>query len=160
MKKNPRTIVLLLTLLTPAFVGCESAEEQCNAARIEAHDAWVTYRTASRTFRDSGGLAPATEARVDEARASDHTAFGLMSGPGPGPAGAERLAEQAMHGHATAAWEAAEAWRPTAPATSAASEADEVQRRFEERVEPVRAALSAAVDRSEAAYNACRLIDP
>lgn len=160
MKKNPTSILFLLIVLTPTFVACETPEEQCNGARIEAHDAWMAYRAASRTFRDTAELGPEMEARIDSARMSDHSAFGLVAGPGPGPSGAERIAEQALHGHATAAWEAAEAWRPAAPAASTSSEADEAQRRFDEGVAATREALSAAVDRSEAAYNACRLVDP
>jgi hypothetical protein len=41
------TIVFVLTLL----LGCESAESRCNAARVEAHDAWEAWAVRSEEAR-------------------------------------------------------------------------------------------------------------
>lgn len=170
--------------------GLSSPEERCNASRLEAREAWLAYAEASRDFQDAAGPAvreslaahyrdhPAPSSRT---RMRDESAArGLTRGPGPGPEAAQRLAENALRAHATDAWEEVERVRPVESDLGDGDGAEEPVGDVEETpewLEPeddgaaaprwpslddsvVRAALADAVEHSEAAYEACRLVDP
>lgn len=164
--------------------GLRSPEERCNAARIEAREAWVAYGEASRSYRETASPAirdslaafysahptVSTQARMY----AEVRARGMGSGPGPGPDGARRLAERALRAHATEAWQEVQRLRPAEPTTfGSAPPGDEETPEWlgedEDLPSPrwpqlddaaVRAALATAIERSEASYEACRLVDP
>lgn len=71
---------LWMAALLVLLVGCESGEEQCNEAKVAAHDAWVAY---GRTLHEAGiGIPRPEDASVLRARrdALDRWATRLRDG--------------------------------------------------------------------------------
>lgn len=192
---KPKPAVLLAALLGAVAVvgggwfiasgGLQSPEERCNAARLEAREAWLSYSNVSGAFQDDARPAireslaahyrEHADISVGARLTHESIARGMGQGPGPGPEESRSLADRALRAHATEAWDEVQRFRPAEPSGSATggSTNEDVPewRRDDGSSTPgprwpdldeaaVRTALAAAIERSEGAYEACRLVDP